>query len=137
MQLQLQVVYVLKMRHIRPRVEAFFERGSREVSRRRSEWQKKKEKKKRKKKTNILGKRNIFLAFAVPLGFFSPRYSGRSYAQASNIRAATRWSPTGSSTTCSLVVALTLTSDQEEVLESICGGFDGASRHGSPTSARR
>lgn len=36
----------------------------------------------------------------------------------------------------SLVVALALTSDQEEVLESICGGFDGASRHGSPTSGR-
>ena len=50
MQLQLQVVYVLKMRHIRPRVEAFFERGSREVSRRRSEWQKKKREKEEEKK---------------------------------------------------------------------------------------
>lgn len=37
---------------------------------------------------------------------------------------ATRWSPTSSSTTCSRC-ALALTSDQE-VLESICGGFGGA-----------
>lgn len=62
------------------------------------------------KKGNRKSRRNanIFLALgrhsARPLSsfFYSPRYSGRSCAQPSNIRPATRWSPTGSSTTCSL-----------------------------------
>lgn len=44
---------------------------------------------------------------------------------------ATRWSPTSSSTTCSRC-ALALTSDQE-VLESICGGFGGTLHPRSPT----